>query len=166
VTTPAQFAVPDGEPKNDHESASRRLDDAGADAVNAGGHAANEQGGVQSERLLRSGVDPAEAARLRWARHRERQVDENAEAVAGARVITVRVRIDQQDILSKLHADARQGDVRAARELRAWLERLPQEDSSDLSALDARTRAQVLQRILAEIVAEEGQLPEAPDGWA
>jgi hypothetical protein len=140
------------------------LEDAVADAVSAETNALEVQDGIQHERLLRSGVNPSEAARLRWAKHRERQADETAAAVeeVEGKVVLVRTPARVGRIIARLARDAEKGSTQAARELRAYLEMYPVEDETDLSALDARIQAQILTRVLAEIIEDEGQLPDGP----
>jgi hypothetical protein len=44
------------------------------------------------------------------------------------------------------------------------MRQFPADDETDISALDARTQAAVLTRVLAEIIEEEGSAPDAPEG--
>ena len=104
------------------------------------------------------GLTPREAALRRHAKRREAQ----AAAEAGettpddTRLVLVPVRVG--GIVRRLEREAAAGDVQAARELRSWLDRYPQEDEKELD-LAALTR-QERQRILASILRELGD--EAP----
>lgn len=122
------------------------------------------QEGEQPKRLLKSGVDPAEAARLRWAKAREREAaqEEEAAALTSGKVVIVRTPVAVGDIIARLNTKAKTGDVQAARELREWMREYPADDETDMSALDTRTRQQVLARVLAEIIEEEGEAPAEP----
>jgi hypothetical protein len=124
------------------------------------------QGEEQPKRLLKSGVDPAEAARLRWAKAREREAaqEEEAAALSSGKVLLTRTPVHVGDIIARLNTKAKTGDVQAARELREWMREYPADDETDLSALDARTRQQVLARVLADIAEEEGEAPAGPVG--
>lgn len=126
--------------------------------------AREDQEGKQGKRLLKSGVDPAEAARLRWAKAREREAaqEEEAAALSTGKVVIVRTPVAVGDIIARLNTKAKTGDVQAARELREWMREYPADDETDMSALDARTRQQVLARVLAEIAEEEGEAPAGP----
>lgn len=119
----------------------------------AGEESSQETSTMQTPTLLRSGVDPAEAARIRWQRDRERQA-EAAESETHARqdeTVIVRTTVATGQILKRLEGDAKKGNTQAARELRAWLSELPIETDTDISALDMRTRQALLARLLDEI---------------
>lgn len=103
------------------------------------------------------GMTPSEAAQLRWAQHRARQQDAEALSVheAGDEAMSVRVSVQTGAIIKRLARDAKAGNVQAARELRAYLAEVSQDSETSVSSLDKRTRARVLDRILAELDAEE-----------
>lgn len=101
-----------------------------------------------------------EAVQARWAKERARETEE-AEARSDGRVVMMRVPVHLGDIVSKLASQAKKGDTHAARELREWMRQFPADDESDLSALDGRTQRAVLTRIIAEVIEEEGSLPDS-----
>lgn len=129
-----------------------------------GEEAPQEEEGKQGKGLLKSGVSAADAARLRWAKAREREAaqEEEAAALTSGKVVIVRTPVAVGDIIARLNTKAKTGDVQAARELREWMREYPADDETDMSALDARTRQQVLARVLAEIIEEEGEAPAEP----
>lgn len=110
------------------------------------------------------GLTPQEAGRRGGLRRQEQARSRETEAVAlsSGKVIVVRTPVEVGHIIARLAVDAKKGNTQAARELREWMRQFPAEDETDISALDARTQQQVLARVLAEIVEDEGELPEAP----
>lgn len=100
----------------------------------------------------------AYAAKVRWEKERARQAlaAEQAEHQARGIVIVVRTSVPMGEIISKLSALAKKGDVAAARELRAYLAEAEREQDTDLSHLDARTLQALKARLLQEIADEEG----------
>jgi len=111
-------------------------------------------------RVLRSGVDAREAARLRWQKHREREAEEAAHDMKAddldvSGVQLVRVTVKTGAIIKRLEADAIKGNTQAARELRAWRSELPIEADTDGSDLDSRMRQHLLAKLLAEIAEED-----------
>lgn len=88
--------------------------------------------------------------------------DAEVAAASSGKVVLVRVPVQVGTIIARLASDAGKGQTQAARELRAYLEAYPAEDETDISALDRRTRQAVLARLLAEIEADEGLLPDGP----
>lgn len=130
----------------------------------AGEEAPQEEEAKQGKGLLKSGVSAADAARLRWAKAREREAaqEEEAAALTSGKVVIVRTPVAVGDIIARLNTKAKTGDVQAARELREWMREYPADDETDMSALDTRTRQQVLARVLAEIIEEEGEAPAGP----
>lgn len=135
------------------------------DAQEAGQTAGQDAGEVQGKKLLRSGVDPREAARLRWEKDRARQADEAQQAAheAKGQVVVARVPVQVGSIITSLAAKAAKGGVAEARELRAYLAEFPVETDTDVSALDRRTRQALLgmlidDRLLAAY--EDGSLDD------
>ena len=104
-------------------------------------------------------LSPAEAGRRSAQARRERALlrDSEAAAASDGRVLLVRTPVQIGDIIANLAVRAKKGDTGAARELRAYLAEYPAEDSTDVSALDKRTRQQVLAKLLAEIEEDEGE---------
>ena len=127
---------------------------------------ATDQLHVEGAKRQRSfgGLTPQEAGRRSAQARRDKATRSEAEAVetSSGKVIIIRTPIAVGDIIARLALDAKKGNTQSARELRAYMEMYPADDETDISALDARTRQQVLSRVLAEIVEDEGQLPEAP----
>lgn len=94
------------------------------------GESAEEGAGqVQGGEQHFGGLGPAEAARRRWAKQREREAQ--GLATPGGLVADsegyVRVPVDKGAVIEKLRKDAEKGSVQAARELRAWLEEAEEE---------------------------------------
>lgn len=115
---------------------------------------------------LFGGLTPAEAG-LRSAQRRAERALAGETEVARSRsgeTRTVRTSVETGSVIDKLARDAKSGNVQAARELRAWLSELPVEEDTDLSALDKRTRQQVLARVVAEIEADERALEGTHSG--
>lgn len=110
------------------------------------------------------GLGPAEAARLRWVKERERNA--NAETVEAGGDVVVRTTVAVASIIKRLSADAQKGDTRAARELRAWMADVAIETKTNVSDLDERTRQEVLARLLREIEEEQAVPLAAPVGEA
>lgn len=102
-------------------------------------------------------MTPSEAARRRWEKHRARQADAEDVSVQEheEEAVLVRVSVQTGAIIKRLAKDAKQGDVQAARELRAWLSEVAQDSETSVSALDRRTRQALLARLLAEIDEDE-----------
>jgi hypothetical protein len=68
----------------------------------------------------------------------------------------VRVPIRVAVIVQAFEKEAAKGDANAARELRAWLDRFPPEDASMTpDQLDAVRIDRLMQRLLAELDAED-----------
>jgi hypothetical protein len=103
-------------------------------------------------------LTPQEAGRRSAQARRERAIaqDEATAALSDGRVVLVRIPVHLGNIVARLNTQAQKGDTRAASELRTWMREYPAEDTTDLAALDARTRQDVLARVLADIEAEEG----------
>ncbi len=110
------------------------------------------------------GLTPQEAGRRSAQRRAEQARAAEADAVAqsSGKVIVVRVPVAVGDIISRLGIDAKKGNTQAARELREWMREYPAEDETDISALDTRTRQQVIARVLADIAEDEGGVPDGP----
>lgn len=110
-------------------------------------------------------LTPQEAGRrsAEARRRKSRAQDEEAVAASDGRVLIVRVPVPIGDIIGRLSTDAKKaGGHAAARELRAYLDAYPVEDETDVSALDRRTRQQVIARLLEEIREDEGSIPSRP----
>lgn len=108
------------------------------------------------------GLSPAEAARLRWAKERARKAEQEEHADEdGATPRLVLVPIRQRAVIAALEAKASTGDVQAARELRPWLDRVPQgeEDGVDFATLTKRERDYLAVRFLEELRQLEGESP-------
>jgi hypothetical protein len=106
---------------------------------------------------LFGGLSASDAAKLRWQRQRDResqQTDSELEQ-AGDEVQYVRVPVRTGEIIKRLAKDAKQGNVQAARELRAYLNEVASDAENSVSDLDRKTRRKVLDRLLAEIEEEE-----------
>ena len=108
-------------------------------------------------------LSPQEAGRRSAQARRAKSLAqaEQIKAASDGRVVLIRVPVALGDIISRLAADAQKGNTQAARELREWMREYPAEDQTDLSALDERTRQALVARLLAEIVEEEGALPQS-----
>jgi hypothetical protein len=112
---------------------------------------------VATAQPLFGGLTAQEAGRRSAARRAERALAGETDQAAERRdeTRTVRCTIETGKVLERLSKDAKGGNVQAARELRSWLSDLPVESATEVSALDKRTRQQVLTRVLSEIEAEE-----------
>lgn len=110
------------------------------------------------------GLTPQEAGRRSAQRRAEQARRQEAEQLANSdgRVLMLRVPVHLGDIVSALNTQAKKGNTQAARELREWMREYPAEDATDLAALDSRTQREVLNRVLGEIIEDEGQAPLAP----
>jgi hypothetical protein len=101
-------------------------------------------------------LTPSQAASLRWQRVKERQAagltDVATEHANEVKWVRVPVRVGT--IIQRLVRDASKGDVGAARELRSWLSEV-EEEGTETSQLDTKTRQAMLDRLLADIEAEE-----------
>ncbi len=110
-------------------------------------------------KVLFGGKTASEAAKIRWDRDRARKAQE-AEVDAQARsgeVLVVRTTVETGKVINRLALDAKNGNVQAARELRAYLAEVQVESDTDVSALDRKTRQSLMGRLLAEIQAEDNQ---------
>jgi hypothetical protein len=126
-----------------------------------------EEGNVDTTSTQRSfgGLTPQEAGRRSAAARAEKARATEAQAVAqsSGKVLIVRTPIQVGNIMARLEVDAGKGNTQSARELREWMREYPAEDETDLSALDRRTRQQVIARVLADIAEDEGALPAGVD---
>lgn len=136
-------------------------------SLNEDGNEPDGREGAEEERKRErtfGGLSPQEAgkrsgeARRRQGRAREAEV----EKASNGKTVIVRTPIEVGAIMAGLAIDAKKGSTQAARELREWMREYPADDVTDMSALDARTRSEVMSRVLAEIEQEEGQVPDAP----
>jgi hypothetical protein len=135
------------------------------DASDALGHAEQAAKEERHKRTLRGGHDPAELARRRWAKHRERQQEDDKQTAYEARdqAVVVRVPVQIGAIIQALAKAAQRGGVAEARELRAYLAEYPVESDTDVGALDRRTRQALLAALLDDRlmqIYEEGRLEE------
>lgn len=125
-----------------------------------------EKGTKERTKAQRSfgGLTPKEAGQRSAQRRREREMTQATEAAeqSSGKVVLVRSPVVVGDIIAKLEGAAKRGDVQAARELREWMRQYPAEDETDMSALDRRTRQQVIAKVLADIIEEEGAAPSGP----
>jgi hypothetical protein len=70
--------------------------------------------------------------------------------------VYVRVPVPVSKIIQGYEREAAKGDANAGRELRAWLDRFPPEDATlTPDQLDAVTIDRLMQRLLAELDAED-----------
>jgi hypothetical protein len=111
------------------------------------------------------GMSASEAGR-KGALVREERKRAQAEAQAAAsdgRVVFVRTPVALGDIVARLSTLAAKGDTSAARELRSWLAEYPVEETTDVAALDTRTREALKAELLMRIAHRaEGIDPAAP----
>ena len=108
--------------------------------------------GTKPERTF-GGLSAREAG-LRSAQKRQERQLAQAEAVkarSDGRIVFVRVPVHLGDIVSALANGAAKGDAGQARELRSWMAEFPVDDSTDISALDRRTREALKARLLSEL---------------
>lgn len=116
------------------------------------------------------GMTASEASKLRWERVRARQAQGLDEAGDEHRddVRWVRVPVRTGAIIKRLADDAKKGNSQAARELRAWLAEVAQDEENELAQLDRKTRARLLDKLLADIAEEDeaAQGEAAQDGTA
>lgn len=136
----------------------------GSDAVGAGGHGGSGAAGEPGAKRAKPFFDPAEAARIRWERHRAQEAAdvESGAAARKGEVVVVRTTVATGEVIARLERDAKGGNVQAARELRSYLAEVEKESDTDVSALDRRTRQRVMGLLLAQIVEEDGVLPSSP----
>jgi hypothetical protein len=117
---------------------------------------------------MNGGHDPSELARLRWQKQRARDAaeaagDKNELSVDDAtQNVVVRTTLATGQIMKALEKAAKKGDVRAAAELRNWMRGTLIETDTSIASLDRRVQQEVLARVLAEIEADEGALPDGP----
>lgn len=152
VSTPSETtpqALPEGEAGNGGENVGTTGD--GSEPVTPG------------QRTF-GGLSPQEAGRRSAAARRDKANRTEAEALehSSGKVVLVRTPVAVGDIIARLAMDAKKGNTASAKELRAYMEMYPADDETDISALDARTRQQVMARVLADIVEDEGALPLEP----
>ncbi len=116
---------------------------------------------------LRGGMDAREMGRRSAQRRAERKEAEREAETEGVeiaeRTVVVRTTVHVSKIMKRLAVDAAKGNTQAARELREWMREFPVETETDMAALDRRTRQQLMARLLADIEADEGQLPASVD---
>jgi phage antirepressor YoqD-like protein len=137
----------------DRDAGMTQKGDAASDAASVQGAAEQDAG----RKLLNSGWDPAEAARLRWSKERERKAaGEAPDAAPADHVLRWSGSLRVGEITAALERKARNGDSHAARELRAWLAEYPPTDEAiDLADIPAAMRQRLLKRLLAEIEEED-----------
>lgn len=130
------------------------------DAAGEGASAPAKAGGAEARTF--GGLTPREAALRKAEKERERKAaGENGAQEPDNRAEMTLVPVRVGAVVRSLEAKAAQGDVNAARELRPWLDRYPQDGDTklDIATLTRRERDAVLAKVLAELGEEQAEAP-------
>ena len=150
--------------ENDTSSPHGGESDAGTDA---GSDAGKDAGRPSSKSQWKDPEKARKAASVRWAKQRARESAPESSDVDRVLVCQTPTRVDK--IMRGLEREAVNGNANAARELRAWMQDYPpQETDISLATMKRSRRQAILARLDAECEAEDaaGRLAERDDSSA
>jgi len=121
----------------------------------AGTDAGKDAGDMQAQGRFRDPEKARAAAQARWQKQRELEASESEQDAVEDDVRRVTVPLRVGAIIRAYEKEAASGNANAGRELRAWLEQFPPDDTElSTEKLDKKTRQRALAKVL-ELLAEE-----------